>query len=63
MQEETEKKIRNFTNSSASTGPVRWSIISKEQGRRHHHFLKKRKNKKMMKENRKEKKSSSLPEF
>jgi hypothetical protein len=46
MQEETEKKIRNFTNSSASTGPVRWSIISKEQGRRHHHLLKKRKNKK-----------------
>jgi len=39
MQAETEKKIRNFTNSSASTGPVRWSIISKEQGRRHHHLL------------------------
>jgi len=39
MQEETEKKIRNFTNSFASTGPVRWSIISKEQGRRHHHLL------------------------
>jgi hypothetical protein len=47
MQEETEKKIRNFTNSSASTGPVRWSIISKEQGRRrHHHFLTKERTKK-----------------